>query len=70
MGYRLVKLKVAETRDTASRQDFHCWILEEWRREAIPQWRRVFEEAQATGHIQRADYAKWILQEILHADDE
>jgi hypothetical protein len=40
-------------------------MLEEWRRQAIPRWREVLEEARAAGHQWRARYAEGMLAEVL-----
>lgn len=54
---------------TATREAFRDWVLKEWRRQAIPRWREVLEEARAAGHEWRARYAEWMLTEVL-VDDQ
>ena len=41
------------------------WILEVWAREVTPEWERILEESIAIGDHRRADYAYWMLQEVL-----
>jgi hypothetical protein len=45
------------------------WILEEWRRLSIPEWRRILKESIGTGNISREKYARWMLSEILKDDE-
>jgi len=49
--------------------EFRCWVLEEWRRVSIPEWRRVLREAEAQGDARREEYARWMLREVLEADE-
>lgn len=37
----------------------------EWRRLAIPEWRRVLQEAIRRGEKRRQEYARWMLREVL-----
>lgn len=41
------------------------WILQEWRRVSIPQWRYIFRESIAQGDKKRESYARWMLREVL-----
>jgi hypothetical protein len=41
------------------------WMLEEWRRISIPDWRRILKESINSGDKKRAEYARWILKEVL-----
>ena len=43
------------------------WILEEWRRVSIPEWRRILREAEAAGDNRRKKYAQWMLSEVLES---
>lgn len=49
----------------ATEAAFHCWVLEEWRRASIPDWRRILSESIACGDREREDYARWMLREAL-----
>jgi len=54
-------------------ETFHARMLREWRWSAIPQWREVLQEARAQGQEHRAQYAQWMLTEVLidsHAGGE
>lgn len=48
-----------------TREGFRDWVLKEWRRQAVPRWREVIEEARAQGQLRRARYAEWMLTEVL-----
>ena len=41
------------------------WMLQEWRRVSIPDWRRILRESVTKGDKGRADYALWMLTEVL-----
>jgi hypothetical protein len=43
------------------------WMLEEWRRQSIPQWRRIYRESVAKGGEMRAEYAVWMLTQVLES---
>lgn len=46
-----------------------CWVLWEWRRVSIPEWRRILAESMEAGDQERTEYAVWMLGEVLqHAD--
>jgi hypothetical protein len=47
------------------RHQAECWLLEEWRRISIPDWRKILRESIATGNAGREEYARWMLREIL-----
>lgn len=49
---------------------FVPWVLQEWRRTAIPQWQSVLQEATAEGDMRRIEYARWILDEVLQDEEE
>lgn len=42
-----------------------CWMLEEWRRLSLPDWRRILIESIETHNTYREEYARWMLKEIL-----
>ena len=42
-----------------------CWILEEWRRVSIPDWRRILKESIEKKNGIREEYARWMLREVL-----
>lgn len=50
-------------------EDSVPWILREWRRVSIPQWRGILQQAEITADDERASYARWMLNEVLKADD-
>jgi hypothetical protein len=41
------------------------WMLWEWRRVSIPEWRRILRESADHGDRRREEYARWMLREIL-----
>ncbi len=49
--------------------EHQCWILEEWRRISIPDWRRILHESIDKGDHERADYARWMLREMLNDEE-
>lgn len=50
------------------RGGFVGWILETWRRDQVPVWRAILSGAETTGQQKRAEYARWLLQEVLGAE--
>jgi len=48
-----------------SSSEFEPWVLWEWRRVSIPEWRRILDDASEKGDSRRQDYANWMLEEIL-----
>ena len=44
---------------------FVPWMLQEWRRVSIPDWRHILSVSVGQGDTHRADYARWMLKEIL-----
>jgi hypothetical protein len=40
-------------------------LLEEWVRVSIPEWHRILQESVEQGDRRRAEYARWMLREIL-----
>ena len=41
------------------------WLLEEWRKTAIPTWRRILKESIDSGDTGREKYARWMLTDML-----
>ena len=41
------------------------WMLLEWRRVSIPDWRNILEEGIVGGDARREEYARWMLREVL-----
>lgn len=41
------------------------WMLWEWRRVSIPQWRHILDEATKAGPKHRERYARWMLRDVL-----
>ena len=41
------------------------WMLWEWRRISIPEWRRILQECLSKGDNRREEYARWMLRDIL-----
>ena len=41
------------------------WILWEWRRVSIPEWRGILDKCLQDQDHRREDYARWMLREIL-----
>lgn len=54
----------AET-DALLPDHFVPWVLEEWRRVSIPQWRNILRESITQGDKRRQEYAHWMLREVL-----
>lgn len=41
------------------------WMLWKWRRDTLPDWRRILQKSVSDGDKRREDYARWMLREIL-----
>lgn len=41
------------------------WMLWEWRRISIPEWRSILQKSIGNEDPGREDYARWMLREIL-----
>ena len=69
----MIQLRARRTEITShlglqpEQQDFMPWVLQEWRRVSIHDWRRILQECVGTGDGPRADYARWMLKEVLEA---
>ena len=42
-----------------------CWLLEEWYRISLPEWRRILNKSIEGQDKKREEYARWMLREIL-----
>ena len=47
------------------RSTTECWLLEEWYRISLPEWRRILKESIEGKYKKREEFARWILREIL-----
>jgi len=47
------------------RNESECWLLEEWRRTSIPEWRNILRQSIQAKDTKRQEYARWMLKEIL-----
>lgn len=45
-------------------EPFVPWMLREWRRVTIPQWRRNLRESIEQRNTKQEDYARWMLQDV------
>jgi hypothetical protein len=45
------------------------WMLEEWRRISLPGWRSILKESLESKDMEREEYARWMLKDVL-ADPE
>jgi hypothetical protein len=55
----------AAGRHPGSEEGLEPWVLWEWRRVSIPEWRRILQECIDQGDQRREQYARWMLREIL-----
>ena len=46
-------------------EGFEPWILSEWRKASIPNWRKILSESIEQGEAGREEYARWMLNEVL-----
>lgn len=63
-----VARRLLERPDSSQSDDagaFRSWVLEEWRRASIPQWRDILAKARAQHDAPREEYARWMLRDIL-----
>ena len=44
---------------------FEPWVLWEWRRVSIPEWRRILRVSIVLSDGMREQYARWMLSEVL-----
>jgi hypothetical protein len=66
---RLAKNEILTELRYRLRKESECWLLEEWRRISIPEWRRILRESIESGDRKREDYARWMLADILQDPD-
>ena len=52
-------------REPAVEEGVEPWMLWEWRRVSIPEWRRILHESIDKKDSKREEYACWMLREIL-----
>jgi hypothetical protein len=62
---RLKELMVEAGREPDQNEGLEPWMLWEWRRISIPEWRYILKQSIAAGDQRREEYARWMLQEIL-----
>ncbi len=62
---RLEELFAAAGCEPKVEEGLEPWMLWEWRRVSIPLWRDILKESVIKGDIQREEYARWMLMEIL-----
>jgi hypothetical protein len=62
---RLKELLAEAGREPAVEEGLEPWMLWEWRRVSIPEWRRILKESVESGDQRREAYARWMLREIL-----
>jgi hypothetical protein len=48
-----------------SQDQAECWLLEEWRRISLPEWRGILQQRIESKNVKREEYARWMLKEIL-----
>jgi hypothetical protein len=66
----IVELKQAKPEILAELQKYpqngnDDWLLEEWRKTSIPNWRRILQGSIDTKNVSREEYARWMLKEML-----
>lgn len=47
------------------KSEAECWLLEEWYRISLPEWRRILNKRIEGQDKKREEYARWMLKEIL-----
>ena len=62
---RELKPQVKAAIQAEQRGNLDCWVLEEWRRTTIPQWRHILRTSIRQGDRESESYARWMLREIL-----
>jgi hypothetical protein len=62
---RLKELMVEAGREPGQNEGLEPWMLWEWRRVSLPEWRRILREGVDHGDRRREEYARWMLREIL-----
>lgn len=67
---KISKVQVLAELDRERRDSPDCWVLEEWRRVSLPQWRCILKESIEQQDKKREEYARWMLSEVLKAGIE
>ena len=62
---RLRELLEEAGREPVADKGRQPWMLWEWRRLSIPEWRRILGESIEDEDRKREEYARWMLREIL-----
>jgi hypothetical protein len=52
-------------REPAVEEGLVPWMLWEWRRISILEWRSILQESVVKGDARREEYARWMLRDIL-----
>ena len=61
----LTSLMEAAGREPDLDEPLEPWVLWEWRRVSIPEWRHILGESVKAGDVRREGYARWMLREVL-----
>ena len=61
----LSKLIETAEHEPVPEEGFEPWMLWEWRRVSIPQWRDVLNESIEKPDKKREEYARWMLRDVL-----
>ena len=61
----LVMLLAEAGREPEAEKGIEPWMLWEWRRVSIPDWRGILGEAIESEDEKREEYARWMLRDIL-----
>ena len=57
--------RMKNARFPTSEEGLNPWMLWEWRRVSIPEWRRILQESIDKEDTRREEYARWMLRDIL-----
>ena len=63
--HRLGELFAAVGRKPEAEEGVEPWMLWEWRRVSLPDWRLILQLSIHRGDARREKYARWMLREIL-----
>ena len=63
--HHLTRLLEQVGREPAQNEGLEPWVLWEWRRVSIPEWRRILEQSIDDVDPFRERYARWMLGDIL-----
>ena len=61
----LTDLLTSAGRRPSLEEGLEPWMLWEWRRVSIPEWRRILQESIGKADSKREEYARWMLRDIL-----